>query len=206
MVNSAAIVASVRVDQMLVTTLRGPTENGVYAAAQRLTEVIYFLPVAVMTAANPILLRWHARDPVEYRRRLTRVFRVLGLVGLAVAITVSVAAQPLALLLFGSGFHASGPVLAILVWACPALFLGVAQTNWFIAEGRQRGLMVRSVVAAIVGLALNAWLVPAMGARGAAIAMAVSQTVAHWGLNALSPSTRGVFVLQCRALLPWARA
>src|SRR5439155_18415715 len=104
-----------------------------YAAAQRLTEVIYFVPVAVMTAANPVLLRWHARDRGEYRRRLIRVFRWLGVGGLAIAIGISLTASNLALLLFGEGFRRSGPVLAILVWACPALFLGVAQTNWFVA-------------------------------------------------------------------------
>ena len=200
--NSVAIVISVRVDQMLLTTLRGTYENGIYAAAQRLTEIIYYLPTAVMVAANPVLLRSHQRDRGEYGRRLQRLFTLLALSGLAIAISVTLAAPWLVRTLFGGGFAATAPVLALQVWSAPALFLGIAQTNWFIAEGRQRGLLVRSAVAAALSVLLNLWLVPVLGARGAAIGMVGSQTVAQFALNALFPSTRGLFRMQCRAFVP----
>ncbi|HUK61936.1 MAG TPA: flippase, partial [Dongiaceae bacterium] len=74
MLNSVAIVISVRVDQMILTTLKGTAENGIYAAAQRLTEILFYIPTAVTAAANPVLLRSHQRDPAEYQRRLQRVF------------------------------------------------------------------------------------------------------------------------------------
>ncbi len=202
-VNSVAIVISVRVDQMLLTSLRGTYENGIYAAAQRLTEIIYYVPTAVMTAANPILLRSHGRDRAEYARRLQRLFSFLGLLALGIAVLVSLAAAPVVGVLFGSRFAASAPVLALQVWSAPALFLGIAQTNWFIAEERQRGLMVRSLAAAALSVGLNLWLVPALGARGAALSMVLSQALAHLGLNAVFPETRGLFRMQCRALLPW---
>jgi polysaccharide transporter, PST family len=206
-VNGMAIVVSVRVDQMLITTLRGTYENGIYAAAQRLTEIIFYVPTAVMTAANPILLRSHGADRAAYARRLQRVFSLLGLLALGIAAAVSLAAGPVVRLLFGQRFAASAPVLAVQVWACPALFLGVAQTNWFIAEERQQGLMVRSLAAAVLSVGLNLWLVPWLGARGASVSMVLSQTLALVGLNAFFPATRGLFRMQCRALVPWpARA
>lgn len=201
-INSVAIIVSVRVDQMLLTTLRGPAENGVFAAAQRLTEIIYYVPVAIMAAASPTLLKSFERDRVEYAHRLQRLFRALALSGTAIAVGVSLLAGPITLLLFGSEFRASGAVLAIQVWSAPILFLGIAQTNWFIAHGRQRALMVRSVVAAIASVALNLWLVPLLGARGAAITMVVSQTIAQFLLNACFAETRPLFLMQCRAFVP----
>ena len=53
-------------------------------------------------------------------------------------------------------------------------------------------------------MALNLWLIPALGARGAALATLISQTAAYWLANAAFPSTRGLFRLQCRALLRMA--
>jgi PST family polysaccharide transporter len=204
--NSVAIVVSVRVDQMFVTSIKGPGENGIYAAAQRLTEIIYYLPVAVMAAANPVLLRSHQKDLAEYRRRLQRTFDLLGRLGLVIAVVVSLAAPIIVHVLFGEEFRAAAAVLAIQVWSAPVLFLGIAQTNWFIAEGRQRGLMARSAVAAAASLALNLVLVPVLGARGAAISMVATQTFATWILNGLLPGTRSLFLMQCRALFPgWPR-
>lgn len=204
-VNSIAIVIAVRVDQMLITTLRGTLENGWYAAAQRLTEVLFYLPTAALVAANPVLLRSHAADTAEYERRLQRLFSTLALAGLAIAAGVSLLAGPVVTLLFGREFAPSGPVLAILVWSCPALFLGVAQTNWFIAHGRQRALMARSLAAAAASVAMNLALVPAYGARGAAVSLLVSQVFAQILLNACFAETRGLFRMQLRALLPFLR-
>jgi polysaccharide transporter, PST family len=205
MLNSVAIVISVRVDQMILTTLRGTTENGIYAAAQRLTEIIFYIPTAVCAAANPVLLRSHQRDPAEYIRRLQRVFSALAGAGLAIAVIVSLGAPLIIRILFGPAFHESARVLAIQAWSCPPLFLGIAQTNWFIAEDRQRGLLVRSALAAAVSVVLNFVLVPRMGARGAALTMLLSQTGAQILFNVLDPATRPLFRMQLRALVPFAR-
>jgi PST family polysaccharide transporter len=203
MLNSVAIVISVRVDQMILTTLKGAAENGIYAAAQRLTEIIFYIPTAVSAAANPILLRSHQRDPVEYARRLQRVFSALAGAGIVIAIGVSLGAPLIVRILFGPAFQASARVLEIQAWSCPALFLGIAQTNWFIAENRQRGLLVRSALAAAASVALNFVLVPRMGARGAALTMLLSQTGAQILFNALDPATRPLFRMQVRALVPF---
>jgi PST family polysaccharide transporter len=80
--------------------------------------------------------------------------------------------------------------------------MGAAITNWFIAEGRQGELMLRSVLGAALNIVLNLGLIPAYGARGAALATLVSQTFAYVFANALFPSTRPLFRMQMRALLP----
>ena len=200
--NSVAIVFAARTDQVMLTLMRGEAENGIYAAAQRLSEILYFIPVALAAAANPGLLQLHSEDRARYTRRLGRLFRVLLWTAIGLALPLSLFAGPVTRLLFGRAFDASAPVLALHLWAAPALFLGVAQTNWFIAEGRQRELMARSVVAAVVNIALNAVLIPPLGARGSALATLLAYTVAHVLVNAIQPHTRPLFRLQCRALLP----
>jgi O-antigen/teichoic acid export membrane protein len=201
--NSVAIVVSVRVDQMMITSMRGTTENGIYAAAQRLMEVVYYLPVATMAAANPVLLRWHQQDDAGYRARLQKVFTALAMAGVVLAIGISLTSTWVVRTLFGAEFEPSGPVLAILAWNAPVLFVAVAQTNWFIAHGRQRGLMTRSMVSAVLSVALNLVLIPRLGAPGAAIAMLVSQLVAQVLVNGIARDTRPLFVLQLRAFFPF---
>lgn len=202
LLNSVAVLLSIRIDQAMLTLMQGDRENGLYAAAQRLSEVLFFIPLAVVGAAAPALLRSHQSSPGEYYRRLGRVFSALTWIAIALAVPISLLAQPLVVLLFGAEFAASGPVLALHVWSAPALFLGVAASNWFVAEGRQRALLARSAIGAVLNVALNLWLIPVWGARGAALATLLSQTVAHVLLNALFPSTQRLFRMQLRALLP----
>ncbi len=201
--NSAAIVFTMRADQVLLTLLRGPAENGIYAAAQRLSEILYFVPTAVAAAANAGLLRLHAENPVRYAARLERLFRLLVWTAIGLAVPLSIFAGPITRTLFGPGFAASAPVLSLHLWAAPALFLGIAQSNWFIAEGRQRELLARSLVALAVNLSLNALLIPRLGARGSAVAVLVAHLVAQVLVNGLARHTRPLLRMQLRALLPW---
>jgi PST family polysaccharide transporter len=201
--NGIAIVVSVRVDQMIIVGLQGTHENGIYAAAQRMMEVVYYLPIAVMASANPVLLRWFERDRDAYHQRLQRLFSALAVVGFAVALGLTLLARPFTILLFGEEFASSGPVLAILGWNAPFLFVGIATTNWFVARNKQRGLLLRSSVAAIASVILNLMLVPHWGAIAAAWTMVVTQAVAHFGINALFSETRPLFRMQMRALLPF---
>ena len=202
MLNGAATLMLIRIDQTMITLIRGEHENGIYSAAQRLSEVVFFVPVAISNAAMPALLRAHARGPLEYSRRLCRYFSLLTWVALAAAVPVSLLAGPIVVTLFGVAFRDTGPVLALHVWSLPGLFMGVAVTNWFIAESRVGGMMLRSVFGVALNVTLNLWLIPVYGARGAAIAAIVSHTAAFWLVNSVFPATRDLFRLQCRAFLP----
>ena len=168
MLGGLAIMLYVRTDQVMLTLMRGARENGIYAAAQRLSEILYFVPSALSVAANPALLRSHQAGGAEYERRLTRLFSVLVWGAFLIALPVSLMAGWITRTLFGTAFAASGPVLALHVWAAPAVFLGVAQSNWFVAHGQQRGLLLRTLVGAVTNIGLNLALIPSFGAMGAA--------------------------------------
>ncbi len=203
--NSAALVVAARIDQVLLMQLRGPGENGLYAAAQRLYEILCFVPSAVVAAAAPGLIRAHAIDLGRHRAELGRLLRHLFWVAVGFAAPISLLSGPIVRRLFGPEFSASAPILAVIVWAAPAVFLGVAQSNWFIVEGRTAGLLLRSGVAAAALLLLDLLLIPGHGGAGAAVAVVLAQTLAHVGVNAVQPATRPLLRLQLAALLPWRR-
>ncbi len=202
LLNGMAMLLSIRVDQAMLTVMRGEHENGIYAAAQRLSELPFFIPLGIVGAAAPALLRSHGHDLGEYWRRLARVFSGLAWIAIGLAVPTALLSRWIVVTLFGAPFADSGPVLALHIWSAPALFLGVAASNWFVAEGRQRGLLARNAIGAGLNVALNLWWIPPLGARGAALATLVSQSVAQVGLNGLFPASRKLFVMQLRALLP----
>ena len=69
--------------------------------------------------------------------KLLRMGDLMVWLSVGVALPMTFLSTPIVSLLFGESFAASGPVLAIHIWASVFVFLGVASGKWFLAENRQ---------------------------------------------------------------------
>jgi len=199
-VSSLAIITYMKIDQVMLGQMIGSGAVGVYAAATRISELCYFIPVGIVASVFPPLIEVRERDRALYGRRMQQIFD--GMTGIALAISVPLALLSpfLVRLFFGAPYEAAGPVLAIHTWASVFVFLAAAQTPWDAAEGLTRLAMRRTLVGAGAKIALNLLLIPRFGLQGAAAATLASQACSAWLANALHPETRGIFVQQSRAL------
>ena len=79
LVSAMAILLYMRVDQIMVANLSGYVEVGVFSAAVRLTELWYFIPVALMTALFPMMVTARASgDGAADDRRTALLFGAMG--------------------------------------------------------------------------------------------------------------------------------
>jgi len=191
---------NLRVDQLMLGTMVGPEAVGIYAAAARLSEVWYFVPVAIAASVFPAMVRAHAGDRVAFQGWMGRLYDLMVALALPIAIVVSVLSVQLIFLLYGNGYAASAPILAIHVWAGPFVFLGAALSRWLIAEDRLRFSLVRHGAGALVNVGLNLVLIPPLGGVGAAISTLVSYAVASLGACFLYPPLRPQAWAMVRAL------
>ena len=200
LVAAIAVTLYMKVDVLMLGLLSSDLETGLYVSAARLSEVWYFIPVAVAAAVRPVLSRIFADgDKTLYTTLTQRFITSSFLVAvLAAFVTVLVAHQVVAIL-YGADFSEAAPVLQLHVLAAPFVFIGVASSQWFIDNGLAKAVMVRSAVAAAVNIGLNVALIPPYGAVGAAIATLVSQALSGLVFNAFPLATRPLFVLQIRA-------
>jgi PST family polysaccharide transporter len=190
-----------RLDVVMVTAMRGDYETGIYSAATRLSEAWYFLPMALMSAVQPVLLRARENDPVVFQRRLNALYVLTAWASVVVAALLTVTATPLIALLFGDRYLGAGPVLALHAWAGIAVFLGVASSQYLVAENLVRISMYRTALGVVANILLNLLLIPHYGALGAAAATVVSYFVATFSLLAFA-STRSQAVSMVRAFSP----
>ena len=113
-VTGALHVLLLRIDLLLVGTLLGMTEAGIYAVANRIAELIVFGANAGQVAVRPYLSAFHARGRnCELQRAVTAASRA----GAAFAFPVCAALllfAPAVLRLFGDEFAQGAPVMAIL--------------------------------------------------------------------------------------------
>jgi O-antigen/teichoic acid export membrane protein len=135
---------------------------------------------------------------------MQQAFDTLLWLGIAIALPVSLVAEPLMRLLYGAPYAGSGAALAIVIWSSVATFLGLVTSYWLVAENLQRIYPVRILASLCTCVVLNLILVPRWGIQGAAVATVVSQFVASTIVYAFSKRTRIMIVMQFRALgLPY---
>lgn len=199
-----AVMVYMKVDVVMLTQLRGERETGLYAAALRLSEVWYTIPMAIHASVAPAILAARQASEELYYRRLEQLTRLLVALAFVMALPIALLASPVVNVLYGPSFSAAAPVLAVHIWAALFVFMGIAQSPWDVAEDLTRLALGRTVGGAVVNVLLNLWLIPGLGALGAAIATAISYACSAWLFNLFHPRSRRVFVLQTRALNPFA--
>ena len=173
---------------------------GYYAAATRLSEALYMLPMIACTALFPVVVRSHAAGPDTYARRMEAFYGLMFWGGMAVALPLSLLAPWLIRLLFGPEYQASIDVLRIHAWSLPLVALGVARARTLIAEDLPRFNLLAAGVNLVGNALLAWWLIPPLGAVGAAWASVLPRLVSVVAINFVFARTRRQGVVMLRAL------
>lgn len=158
-----------RADLLVVNHFRGAAEAGVYSVASQIAMMLMVLPGVIATLLFPRVTAEH-----EVRAELTsRVTRHTTFVMLLVCL-ISVPLSFVLPLLYGAAF---GDVTIQLLILLPGVFLiGVESVlvQYFSATGLPVAIPLFWLLTLIINISLTFALVPAFGARGAALASTIS--------------------------------
>lgn len=201
--SSIAITMYMKIDQIMLGQMIGDEAVGIYGAAVRVSEVWYFIPMAIVASVFPAILEAKKRSLTEYYARLQKLYDLMVLISVAVALPMTFLSGPIIGLLFGEAYSGAGTLLAIHIWASVFVFLGVASGKYFLAENWQILSFQRTALGAIVNVALNFLLIPKYSTVGASIATVLSQAIAAWLFDAIQPITRGLFLMKTKSMNPY---
>ena len=199
-----SVTAYMKIDQIMLGQMLGDEAVGIYSAATRISEVWYFIPIAIVASVFPAILEAKKRSEAQYYARLQRLYDLMVIMGLVIAIPMTFFSGKIISLLFGETYYAAGTVLSIHIWASVFVFLGVSSSNWFLAENRQWLNLQRTLLGAISSVLLNLVLIPKYGVNGSAISLVLSQAISSWLYDGLHRATRHMFMMKLSAMNPIA--
>lgn len=195
---------SLRLPQVLLVHWATTADAGYYAAATRLSETLYLLPVIACTALFPAVVRAQASGPQIYARRMETFYALLLWGGFAVALPLSLLASWLIGLLFGPDYAPAADVLRIHAWSLPLVGLICARGQALIAENLPRFNLISAVVNLACNLGLAWWLIPQFGPPGAAWASLLPGLVSGVALNfAFAPGRLHAIAMLRGLCMPW---
>jgi O-antigen/teichoic acid export membrane protein len=158
--------------------------------------------MVMMTSATPGLAALRTESHELYLLQLQRLINFLALSGVLIGGAIAIAAPVLIRVLYGHPYAGASSVLSIIAAADIFVFLSIATGVWFVFEGRQTSYMTRTIIGALINVALLLVLIPRYGGHGAAWAALVAYSyVAVFG-NYLDKRTRPVFWMVVRSLTP----
>jgi O-antigen/teichoic acid export membrane protein len=202
LLSGIAIMVYMKIDQIMLGQMLGDDAVGIYSAALRISEVWYFIPMMIVASVFPAILESKKRDESQYLQRLQRLYDLMVWLSVAIALPMTFVSTPIVIALFGPAYAESGPVLAIHIWASVFVFLGVASSQWFIAENRQILSFQRTVLGAVINIALNYILIPKFGVLGAAYATVIAQASVCLFYDLLQKETHPMFVMKLKSFNP----
>ena len=204
LLSSVAVAIYMKVDQIMLASMKGDEVAGIYSAALRISEIWYFVPMVICASIFPAMLEARSYDKKIYYQRLQYLFDVMVWLSIMAAVFTTFFSDWIVIFLFGTEYADAGLVLAIHIWGAIFVFLGVASGQWFITENLQFLSFQRALLGLLINVLGNIILIPSYGAIGAAISTILSQAVAAWISDALQPRTRRIFIMKSKSLSPFS--
>ena len=199
LLSGMAIMAYLKIDQIMLGQMLGDDAVGIYSAAVRISEVWYFIPMMVVASVFPSILESRKRNEAQYLHRLQRLYDLMVLLSVSLAIFMTFLSRPIVVGLYGPAYAEAGLVLAIHIWGSVFVFLGVASSQWFIAENRQILSFQRTLLGFIINVFLNYILIPEFGVTGAAISSVSANLSAAYLFDFIRHETRRMFYMKTKS-------
>lgn len=199
--SSLASVVYLKIDILMLESMRSAQEVGVYAVAARLSEVWYVLPRVLLMALFPQLLKIAQKSQQRYHRVLQRGFDLLFMSALALSGVVYWLAPWVIETLYGERYSEAVGVLQLHIFASLFIYMRVLFSQWLISESFAQFSLISQVFGAVVNVLLNLLLIPTYGAWGAAVATLISYSVTSYFCLFISSRTRVIAIMMTKAIL-----
>ena len=200
--SGVAIAVYMRVDQVMIKEMLDLNAVGQYAAAVRISEAWYFIPMLVGASLSPAIFNAKRTNEKLYYSRLQSFYTAIVWSAILIAIPIAIFSEEIIDLLYGVDFSGAAQVLVIHVWAGIFLALGVACGKWYIAENYTRGALYKALLGMCVNIVGNYILIPKYGINGAAFSTLLAHSSSNILYDMFDRRVRGQLKYKLRAFFP----
>ena len=184
-----------RIDQVMIKYMMDEKSVGYYAAAVRLSEAWYFIPVAICNSLFPAIINAKKVNEVFYQNRMQKLYDLLAFIAILIALPVTFLANQIITILYGNQFISSAPVLTIYIWAGVSVFLGVASNQYLINENLTKLSFFRTALGTVSNIILNFIFIPIMGITGSALATLLSYSIATFSIGFSKQTKKHIWMM-----------
>ena len=197
-----------KADSILLSFFKSPEDVGIYGAAYKVIENVSFFPAMIVGLTMP-MISFHINSNFEkFKDIVNKNFKVFVILVTPLIIGTFFLAEDIIKIIAGEAFHASAPILKIIMLALGFIFFGNLFNNILIAAKLQKLLLYILSACAIFNLSLNLIFIPKYSYYATAwtsvatemLVVILSLWIIHRKLNFL-PSMKGFLKIIISVLL-----
>jgi O-antigen/teichoic acid export membrane protein len=161
-------------DTVMLGAMTSAKEVGRYSAAYKILFVIFGAYYLLTQSLYPKLSRM--KGGRQARQLLAYVLIALGVLGGSVAMVIAIWAAPILRIIYGADLNAVH-LLRLLSFAIPMDFCAALMGTVLVSRGFDKPVLWGAGASALSNILMNLWLIPSLGATGAAWATLISYVV-----------------------------
>jgi O-antigen/teichoic acid export membrane protein len=175
------LVLYMQVDIVVISLLVSERALGWYGTADRLFSTLLFIPGIYIAAVFPALSRTHTKEKTTNGKLFKFSFNLVLLTAVPIGLGLIIIAEPIILLLFGSDFIGSIPILMVFGVVLIITYLNMIVGIFLISMDKQRQWTMVIVFATLASIPLDLVLIPQFeqfinnGAVGGAVAFVITE-------------------------------
>jgi O-antigen/teichoic acid export membrane protein len=166
-----------RFDSVLMSFLLTDAIVGWYNVPMQLVGMLLLLASSFCTAVFPSVTRAYKEDPDSIYGIVHRTFKYLLMLSLPMAVGGTILADKLIITLYTQEFAASVPLMRILIWTLPTLYLSELTGVLINVLEKEKAGAKANVINAVLSVVLGVVLVPTLGVTGAAVGRTAARLI-----------------------------
>ena len=174
-------VIYMQADINLLTLLQGKVMAGIYSPALSVINALFIIPSSVYTFSIPTLSRTYHEAPQRLPAAARKLLAGITLMGIVLFAGVGLLGDDLVRSVLGAEYETTGQLITMLspVLLLKCLEFGLASV--IVALNKQKERIFPQMIAAVMNVGLNLWLIPLYGVFGAARVYVISEVVLFLG-------------------------
>jgi len=199
--SSIASIIYLKIDVVMLGNMLSGRDVGVYSAAVRISELLYFIPTIVTATLLPSIVRAHATNRSYLYTRMQLLFDGLAIYCYLSIVIFYVLSDWIVMTLYGRDYFEAAFILKLHVFALIFVSSGVARNKLLIAENKTVFIMVATCLGAFINITLNYYMIPKYSGYGAAIATVISYGFSSYLACLFWGPTKKIFEMMSLSIL-----
>jgi len=202
LISSIFVTVFMKIDVLMLSHIKGDDAAGVYSAASKISEIFYFIPVAIVKSMAPYIVEAKETGGEYYANVIQGLYGGLVWLGISISVLLTLSSEMIVSRVFGVQYSGASAVVAVHVWGLVFVFVGVASSQWILVENLQILSLQRTVLGAAINIAINYAYINNYGAIASAWATVISFAFTSVLFDLVNKKTRPQFVVKIKALNP----
>ncbi len=161
-------------DKLMLKQMLDETSVGYYSLATAISGMWVFVLSAIIDSMYPTIVNSHKIDHKIFERKNRQLYAIIIYISFFVSVLFMFFGEFAIHILYGDAYLPAAEPLKIVTWYTAFSYLGVARGAWVVCENNQKYLKYIHFCAAAINVVLNYFMIPRLGALGAAYASLIT--------------------------------